>query len=552
MSAVIRPFSKIITRLKIDLAVCTLEDSNPTKVWRFQKVTLAVLLAVAIPLCFRSEVLGQEAETDIAGLHVTGWLPSRKPDKPSCTLQFTFRGSKVSENPDSVISNISVVRAMDNTGKELLWTNPSSADIPTGSGCYINDEREWQASIVLNSPSAEAKSLQLEGYADLLTPTIPRVVFTNVAAYSGGSLKDPLLDKFNIQINVLPHQHGEPPTIAFECKDPNHKLLETSFQHRDGTPISDDAIASGEMKIGTNRIQSFTFKQESLQDINLTVRLDVPLRREAAHFKIDWPRLPWIQPANLEVTSIEAWTEKKSKTGYCLALVTFQGGLLTNALGIRKVSITDAEDDASKDITTAMDQLSPYGFDVREKLDDGGSVTKGIWFQSRSSRLKIIKTLEGDAELFYEGPRNYVMVDLRSDLKPGETITSPELKQNGASFTFAGPRNFNKTEKELNSSCGLVLHSWFRKEKETPEDLMDSLLFSYEDPKSVLLSHFGLFWEFLDAEEWRTSPNTLDYTQKSWLFRFDKLPKKARVVVYVVNPAAIRREHFKAENILVR
>ena len=542
-------------RLKIGLAVCTWEDSSFSKVWRFQKVTLAVLLAVGIPLCFRLNVLGQEGKTDIAGLQVAGWLPSGKPDKPSCTFEFTFSGSRISANADTVVSNISVVRAVDDTGKNLLWTDPSTVEnaaTRSESALYVNDEREWETSVILKSPSAEARSLQFEGYAELFTPTIPRVVFTNVAAYSGEYLKEPLLDQFNIHIKVLPLQNGEPQTIAFECEDPNHKLLETSFQHRDGTPIHDDAITSGEMKIGTNRIWSYTFKLESLQDINLTVRLDVPLRREATHFKIGWPRLPWIQPTNLEVVSIKALTEKKSTRGYCLALATFQGGLLTNALGIRKVSITKAEDDASNDITTVMDQLSPYGFDAREKLEDGGSVTKGIWLQSRSSRLKIIKTLEGDAELFCGGPGDRVMVDLRSDLKPGDTITSPELKQKGVSFTFVGPRNFNKTDEELNSSSGLVLHSWFRKEKETPEDLMDSLLFSYEDPKSVLLSHFGLFWEFLDAEEWRTSPNTTDYTQKFWLFRFDKLPKKGRVVVYVVNPSAIRRVHFKAENIPVR
>lgn len=508
---------------------------------------------LAICPCLAPDVHGQEGQTQTEGLDVRGWFESsRKPDKSSCKVGFTFSGSRISANRDTVISNISLVRAVDDTGKNLLWTDLSSAEIPQTLTGYVNDERELKASIVLKSPSLGAGSLQLEGNADLLTPTIPRVIFKNIAAYSGESLKDPLLDEFKIQIRVLDRQNGLPPSIALEYKDPNHKLLEAGFQHRDGTPIYDYDVSSGQMQIGANKIRSYTFKKESLQDIDLSVRLDVPLRREATHFKIGWSRLPWIQPTNLEVVSVEAMTDRKSKMGYYLGLVTFKGGLLTNALGIRKVSITKAEDSASEDITTVINHLSPYDFDAREKLEDGGSVTKGIWLQSRPSPLKRIKTLEGDAELFYERSSNRVMVDLRSDLKSGEGMTSPVLKQNGVSFTFVGTRNFNKTEKELDSSTDFVVHSLFRQEKETPEDFKDSLLFTYEDPENVLLSHAGLFWEFLDAEEWRISPNAFDYTSKSWLIRFDKLPKKARVVVYIVNPAAIRRVHFKAENIPVR
>ncbi len=507
---------------------------------------------MAISVFGYSRVLGQEAETDITGLHVTGRLPFRKPNEPSCTVNFTFRGSKISGNPDTVISNITLVHALDNMGRDLLWTNPSSGETRTGGGCKINGEWELMGSVDLKSPSAEAKSLQIEGVADLLTPTIPKLVITNVVAFSGENLKDPLLDKYNIQIKVINHQNGSSQTIAFECKDPNHQLIAMEFQHQDGTPIDDSAISLGEMQIGPNPIRSYTFKKEYLQNISLVLRLDVPLRRETTHFRIVWLRLPWIQPPSLEVTSIETYTDKKAKWGYCFARVTFQGGMLTNAQGIRKVVITKALDSASEDITTVMEHLAPYDFDMREALDSGGTVTKGIWFQPRLSPLKMIRSLEGDVELFYGSTTNLVMVDLRSDLKPSEKMTSPKLNGNEVSFTFVGARNFNKTEKELDNSDDFVLHSWFRKEIETPEDLKDSLLFSYEDPKNVMMSHTQLFWEFLDGEEYRISPNTLDYTPKSWLLRFDKLPKKARVVVYTVDPSSIRRVHFRAENILVR
>ncbi len=364
------------------------------------------------------------------------------------------------------MSNVTIIRAMDDIGRNLLWTNPATAEIlPTIKEFDANRmfERELRASIVLKDPSAEARSLELEGGADLLTPTIPRLVFTNAVGHSGEILKDPILDKYKVQIRVLDRQNGSSQTIAFECKDPHHQLIEMGFQHQDGTPIDDFAISLGEMQIGPNRVRSYTFKKESLQDIALVLRLDVPMRREATHFRIVWPRLPWVQPTNLEVTSIEAYTDKKSKWGYCFARVTFQGGMLTNALGIRKVAITKAVDSASEDITTVIEHLAPYDFDMREALESGGTVTKGIWLQSRLSPLKVIKTLEGDVELLYGSASNLVMVDLRSDLKPGEKMISPHLKENEMGFTYAGARNFNKTEKELDNSDDFLLHSWFRK-----------------------------------------------------------------------------------------
>jgi hypothetical protein len=548
-------------RFGTSLADSQRKQLNKRKLRPFQKSVRAMLAMVfllpVIPY-FAFDVRGQEGTTQINGLDVAGYFESsRKPEKASCEIQFTFSGSRTTENRDCAISNVMVIRAVDDTGRSLLWTNPARAEILGAGTIKIGDvfERQLGASVVLKSPSADAGSVQLEGDADLLTPTIPRVVFTNVAAYSGEILKNPLLDNVKVQIKVLRCQNEMSPTIALEYKDPNHQLLEVGFQHHDGTPIDDFDISSGEMRIGKNESRSYTFKKESLQDVCLAVRLDVPLRREATHFRISWPRLPWVQPTNLEVISIEAFGEKlgekKSGSGYYLALATFQGGLLTNALGIRKVSITKAENQSSEDVTTVANHLSPYELNLREKLEDGGFVTKGIWLQSRSSPLKMIKTLEGDAEL-YEGPGHPVLVDLRSDLKPGETMTSPELKQYGASFTFVGARNFNKTEDELNNSDDFVMYGWFRKEKETPEDLKDALLFSCVDPKNAMASHAGLLWEFLDAQEWRTSPDTIDYTPKSWLFRFDELPKKARVVVYVIDPAAIRIVHFKAENIPVR
>ncbi len=112
-----------------------------------------------------------------------------------------------------------------------------------------------------------------------------------------------------------------------------------------------------------------------------------------------------------------------------------------------------------------------------------------------------------------------------------------------------------RRRKELDNSDDFLLHSWFRKEiKKHLKTSRTHCCFSYQDPKSAMLSHSQLFWEFFGCRRIQNLSQHIGflYTEVLSFSRFDKLPKKARVVVYVIDPSSIRRVHFKAENIIVR
>lgn len=526
------------------------------KVRPIQQIALTnfakAVFALVVFACSCSSVFGEEVETDVAGLNVTGWIQFRTPDKPSWPVTFTFNGSKISENPDASISNVIVLRAADDTGSDLLWTNPSSAEIdPPASGYYKSGvfERELRASAILKSPSTEAKSLKLEGKVDLLTPTIPRVVITNVFAHSGEVLRDPLLDKDKIEIKVLDRQNGLPQTIHIECKDPNHKVLESSFQHRDGAPIYD--VSSSQTHMGTNRILSFTFKEESLQDIDLAVRLDVPQRRETAHFRIDRLPLPWIQPTNLVVveTSVLPLDASPVRRG-CLLLATLEGGLLTNAAAIRKITITKIVSDPQQQVDATLNDLAPYSVTTRSDLEDGGVLTKPIGIYIRSPGAIRIKLLEGDAELLYSTSK-VDTVEINADLKPGELITNAKLQENGVVFKFVGARNFKTTAQELAKSDQVTFGYGSERDKNAPANTNDALLFTYQDPREAMLSHVSVPIEFFDEREKPVPCASLLITPKSYLIRLVATPKKTRLNMKLINPAAVHHENFKLKDVQV-
>ena len=484
------------------------------------------------------------------GLQVAGWLPPRKPDKPSCTLDFTFSGPRISEDQDAAISNITIIRATDDTGINLLWTNPSNVEIdPSAGGFYRAGifERELRAHVVLKSPSAEAKSLQLEGNADLLTPTIPRVVFPNIIAQSGAILKDPLFDKYGVYIKVLDRLNDQPQTIAFEYKDLNHKLRQISFRHGDGTPVYEKS--SSEMQIGTNKIVSYTFDLKSLQDVDLAVQLDVPQRQEPTHFRISSLALPWIQPTNFEVIQtlvlpLDASTNQRG----CLLLAAFKGGLLTNAAAIRRVSITKIVSDPPEEVDATLNDLAPYSPTSRSELKDGGAVIKPIGIYIHTPGAVRIKLLEGDAELVYSAGAIGPTAELNSDLEPGEVITNVKLKEQGVIFTFIGTRNYRTMAQKLIKSDRIAFGS---RGKETSDDVNDALLFSYEDPQRARPSHVVVPMGFFDEKQKPVPYTDFLFTPKSYLIRFDKLPKRTRIKMNLLNRSAIHHVHFKLENILV-
>lgn len=494
--------------------------------------------AVVIFVCSCHNVLAQSGETQLQGLQVNAGVS--RPSGPQdlyCNVGVGFSGPKV--YPDGEVTAVRVIRAVDDLGRDLLTGDKK--------GPSVNEPfRE----IRLKNPLPDAKTIDLDGEVELRTPTIPcRLIFTNAAAHLGQILKHPLLDQYQIKITTLSPETWPGRSAGFQWEDPWHKLDYVRLQNRDGTDAS--GISESEFNVGTNKIISINVPETPLRDLDFVVKLEVPLREEKTRFKIRNIPLPWVQPPNLEVTFAEALRGKKMTNEDWMLLVTFKGGPLTNAMGIRRVSITKAEGAASENLKTTLTDVSPYSFDPRYDLEKGGTVTKEIWIHTQSTPLKMIKTLEGDAELLHDSPSNISTTYVTCDLKAGETITNPKLDENGVRFKFVGVQNFNTAEKRLEKSDDFVFWGWPQLDPEAPENVKDSVLFSYEDPRLALLSHAALGAEFLNSQGYRIQPRGFICTPKSDLLRFKELPEKARFFFYFVNHADIRRVHFKAENLPV-
>lgn len=420
-----------------------------------------------------------------------------------------------------------------------------------GSSVWLgekNFEGRSMHSIYLKYPSAKATSLELEGDGTLVTPMIPRLVFTNLSALVGEVLKHPLLDHYHVKLQILTRDSLSPQNIRIQVDDPKHKCGEIVFQMQDGSPMQQPSASY--IKIGTNEIYSYNLRDAKIRDLNLIVQLDVPVKEETVHFKLERIPLPWAQPTNLVVTKATAFALSDTTNSFDWSLYAiFKGGPLTNAAGIRSIWITKAEGDAGQPIEITPDRLWGYSYNARDELEKGGTVTKAIYLHSQLPRPKMVKSLEGDAELLFETPTSGVAVKLSSDLKPGEKIANSKLEERGVTFSFVGLRNFNAAKKELVTPHEFSFWSQLGTDKESATNGENSLLFSCADPRGVMLSHTDFPVEFDDAKGNPVYCNWALYTTNFYLFRFKMLPKKMLLGLYLVNRSAIRRVHFRVENI---
>lgn len=501
------------------------------------EVLVKTLLTLAISVYTCSDACGEDGETQLKGLRFhAGDVYRPAPNAPVCELPLSFTGQKIEAGPDITVSEMRVLQAVDDTGKNLIWTN--NDEWPTNPG--------MSRDTVLAYPSDRAKAIDFEGEAELVTPTQPRLVFTNLPEHLNQPFRHPLLKKFQIDISVLDRKHGFGDDAAIQWTDPSGKLLRVDFLKKDGTEVY--SYPTSEFEVGPTKVRSYNLPDTPLTDLELVLRLDVPVKREPFRFKIEKIPLAWVQPANLEVIESTATTLKDTTNLYgCSVDLTFKGGPLTNAAGILDLTIATAEGDKGEKFETESES-QPLAF--RQSLCVGGTATKTVRLYTKSPPPRMIKILEGDAELFSPTSFNGGFVKVSTDFyHPGKAIESPALKQNGVTLMFCGTEKFRDTQKGMLRTNSFKLRSSrFQWDTEPPEAGYDALLFSFDDPRSVVLGD-GFHTDFFDA-----LGNPIFQTREClvpglWLVGFSTLPQKAQFTIYLRTPKAIQRVHFKAENI---
>lgn len=512
------------------------------KALRGVRIAAALFLVVCCGLEISGR--GQSSTTDLDGLSVEAGAVyhSRDSNNPHCLLHLKVFGPKVSL--DSTASIIETTRISDNTGRIL---DPITEDWEHYEGLG--------QTIALKCPAPDARSIEVEGKANLLTPTIPQLVFSNLETRGDQTLKHPLLQENHIVIRILQSRASSRRGVDIETEDPDSKLEFVGF-------LKDGELWWGKdrTQFGAKKTESFDFVDtDRLSDLKLAVKVKSPLKATPFHFKIGSIPLPWLQPTKMEVTVKEMKAMKWLTNSYgCAINLNFKGGPLTNALGIYRVSITHAESEQGQkfDVKSQMYEGGLFEHDAglddltkRTDLDSGGTVTKVLCLFAKQPNPKSISILEGDAEIFSPTVENGGFVCFTNQLvATGEMAVMSPLKEYRVSMKFLGFHNFYSKRTELGQMSGAhssginVLDS-----AQTPITTKDSLLFSFDDPQDVILS-----WEneFFDAFGKQTySRSSVQVSRLCLIGGFDSMPVRTRFMLHIASPQSLQRVHFKVENV---
>ncbi len=269
------------------------------------------------------------------------------------------------------------------------------------------------------------------------------------------------------------------------------------------------------------------------------------------------------------VENITDMRSSRNSTPRCNLQLSFSGGDVADAYGIREIRITTAMDDTGHDLRLDSDQDKAR----RRIFQSNGYTYQGTPFTpqtghsveliSPAREAHSIKVLEGEAELLFPTPENGGLIIVKDFLAhPGEAFSDPLLKKSNVNITYIGkegdePPTSNRTVQTTApspsnrtvqasapspaDSAPAVRRFPFRRDSRPG----NSLRFSVDDPDHRLAD-----MTFMDAYGRQVWAGLNSVGDASRTYQFQKeIPSNLRLYIYLATPDSIKTVHFKIENI---
>ena len=499
-----------------------------------------------------------------------------------CTVQMNITGSLASKA--SAITDIRIYRAVDDKGKDLTkravgLPQPSVSPFGKHSGRVFN-QSGWLAVLKLKCPGKSAKQIrEITGEIDLALPTVEnggvlkvtnfmakpgqvidsanlarhgiKLTFHTLESYTDFSRTNPkeYVDPTDLEIerNCFSGIYGSltnPPrtSVAIQVDDPNKLLLGLSFETKDGQQVQ---------TVGSYSVPGFRcykFAQPPSPEMNLVVALAVPgvIRTEPFSMRDIWlpwdrsPGSPYLDPPDLRTTAELQVRERQRWTNSTLNL-TFIGGPIANADGIRRVTLLRATDETGNPVHLPS-PATGQNYSTVETWKAPKRAWRSLYLNAPPS-VKRLKFLEGEVEVFQPNPTNGGVLVFTNLLSfSGKQLPLPAEAAQTTKVHFVGLTDFRKQEAGLTnaetgwSSTGGPINN-----------PTNTLLFEIENPETYLLR-----MTFRGSDGCEIFPARTLHSGKYVVYNFREAPRAdLQLVVYLAAPAALQMLRFRAENVPV-
>lgn len=501
-----------------------------------------------------------------------------------CAVQLRFSGALASNA--LLISDVRITHAEDDAGDQLAMVRRPGR-VP-GHGMYnplvVPHGQLWYE-VVLACPGPSAHMIKrLEGEVDLAVPTAEnggRFTIENFMAQPGRPIRDPRLDKYGLNLiyHTLETYHdsqrtnrsyfGSPSTerccftgiygnptnpprksVAIQIDDPEKKLIGLAFERTDGNPLEVTETCEG------LRLRCYTFDTVPPKDLKLVVFVAAPGVIRTERFVLENIWLPWdrsagspyADPSELRA-SAEGHVYKTPRSTNAYLRLTFTGGPITNAYGVRRVMVLRAVDENGHPIVVEGPKLncrrtSSFPLVGRVARVVPGSAPKQcsetIPFDGARS-VKRLGFVEGMVEVYDPSTTNggMLIVDNLPTLS-GQRLTLPGTVASNTQITFKGLVDLGTEMARLNQAG----ETYLRTGSIVAGQTTNSLWFEVVDPEGYVVE-----LEFMRTDDSPVRKIVTLHFNNGVVYNLAEVPSDLRLVVYLAAPGAIQVYPFRAENV---
>jgi hypothetical protein len=304
-------------RFKLELTKWNRAAAQGMNARKKSVLTLIVFAGTLLP-----GACAQLATTQVGGLQISVdqvFLSGDKHDL-DCSVAVKFGGIAV--NQAVSMSQVRVIRAVDDTGKNLIRTNgPISR--PSAKWRWYGSQAFYQL-VPLKSPSTNGKPIRrLEAEVDIFSPTAANgglVILSNATARPGEALTGGAIDKHHLTLvyhtmesfekahpranrtltvagpgeeerfesffpGILNDPDGAPrKRVTFLAQDPEQTLVNLGLQATDGGIIKNPAAISGS---NVESLYGFDFDAKPPPSLNLVAYVAVPEATQTIRFVLE-------------------------------------------------------------------------------------------------------------------------------------------------------------------------------------------------------------------------------------------------------------------------
>jgi hypothetical protein len=160
------------------------------------------------------------------------------------------------------------------------------------------------------------------------------------------------------------------------------------------------------------------------------------------------------QPVRV-MASVGEVTDTRSTGSFfseCKVELKFTGDAAADAQSVRKIRITEAQDELGRDLVKA-DQDSPSAF--FDPARSGGALKAELKLRNPSRNATVIKVLKGEAEFFSPTEANGGILRISNILRhPAEPVQNPVLAKYKIELIYLTKESYEAKKKELEQKSG--------------------------------------------------------------------------------------------------